>query len=106
MKEGDSIEEFNPWNREVKLLERVLNSHDLVMKEGKDDREVVSIGVTTKVEANKIKVSIRDSIKVNIEVSKASKAKVGASKGNQQQFEEIVDSNNNLKQRERGRSKK
>lgn len=38
------------------------------------------IGVTAKVGANKAKVSIRDSIKVSIEVSKASKAKVGASK--------------------------
>jgi len=38
MREEDFVEEFNPWNREVKSLERVLNSHDLVMKEGKDDR--------------------------------------------------------------------
>jgi len=42
VKEEDSEEEFNPWNKDVKLLERVLNSHDSIMKEGKDDREAAS----------------------------------------------------------------
>jgi len=28
MVEGDSMEEFNPWNRDVQLLERMLESQD------------------------------------------------------------------------------
>ena len=59
MKEKESMEEFNPWNKDVKSLERVLDSHDSIMKEGKDDREATNIGVTTK-------VSIRVNIEVNI----------------------------------------
>jgi hypothetical protein len=47
MKEEDSVEEFNPWNRDVQLLERMLESHDsmqreIIMKEGKDEREEAS----------------------------------------------------------------
>ena len=42
VKEENSMEELNPWNREVNFLERVLNSHDPIMKEGKDDREAAS----------------------------------------------------------------
>ncbi len=37
--EDNSVEEINPWNGEINLLERMLNNHDLIMKEGKDDRE-------------------------------------------------------------------
>ena len=43
IKEGNSMEEFNPWNRNVKMLERVLDSHDLIMKEGKEGREATKI---------------------------------------------------------------
>ena len=56
------------------------------MKEGKDEREVVSVGVKAKVEE-----------KLNQQLQ---------SESNPQQFEELVDNNNNLKQRERGRSKR
>ena len=28
VKEENSMEEFNPWNREVNLLEKVLNNHE------------------------------------------------------------------------------
>jgi len=28
MEEEDSMEEFNPWNRDVQLLERMLDGHD------------------------------------------------------------------------------
>jgi len=49
LKEENSMEEFNPWNREINLLEKVLNSHDSIMREGKDDREAVSIGVTASI---------------------------------------------------------
>lgn len=102
MKEGDFVEEFNPWSRDVKLLERVMNSHDSV-QEGKDDREATS---KQKVEANKAKVSIRDNIKASkVEVSKETKAKNEVIKENQQQIEELVDSNN-LKQKEGGRNMK
>jgi len=27
MKEEDFMEEFNPWNKDVKLLEKMLNNH-------------------------------------------------------------------------------
>ena len=30
MKEEDYVEEFNPWNRDTQLLERMLESHDSV----------------------------------------------------------------------------
>jgi len=30
MKEEEFVEEFNPWNRDAQLLERMLESHDLV----------------------------------------------------------------------------
>jgi len=32
VKEEKSMEELNPWNREVNLLEKVLNNHDSIMK--------------------------------------------------------------------------
>ena len=40
----DFVEVFNPWNRDVQLLERMLESQDsiqkeMIMKEGKDERE-------------------------------------------------------------------
>ena len=43
MVEEDFVEEFNPWNRDVQLLERMLESQDsmqkeIIMKEGKDER--------------------------------------------------------------------
>jgi len=60
MKEENSIEESNPCNKNVKLLERVLDSHDSIMKEGKDDREEASIGDTTRVSiAKKAKAGTR-----------------------------------------------
>ena len=76
MEEGDSVEEINPWNREVNFLEKVLNNHDSIMKEGKDDREVES----------KERVSVASKVKVSIEVTtsveaRASKPKVGACYG-------------------------
>ena len=66
MKEEDSVEEFNPWNKDVKLLEKMLNSHDSIMKEGKD-----------------VKAMVRNQQPLGVT--------------NQQQFEELVDSSNNLK---------
>ena len=76
MKEEDFMEELSPWNKDVKLLEKMLNSHDSIMKEGKDDREAAKMAASKpKNEASKIKVSIEDS-------------------------------NNNLKQREEDKSKK
>jgi len=44
MKEEDFMEKFNPWNRDVQLLERMLKSRnsmqtEITMKEGKDERE-------------------------------------------------------------------
>jgi len=47
MREEDSVEEFNPWNRDAQLLERMLGIHDsiqeeIIMKEGKDDRKAAS----------------------------------------------------------------
>ena len=79
MEEEDFVEVFNPWNKEVQWLERMLKSHDstqkeIIMKEGKDVRAVVR----------------------NHQLHGGS---------NQQQFEELVDSSNNLKQRERRKSK-
>jgi len=76
VKEENSMEEFNPWNREVNLLEKVLNNHDSIMKEGKDDREA----------ASKPKFGARKA-RVNIGVS-------------------IEDNNSNLKQRKGGKSRK
>lgn len=56
MKEEDFVEEFNPWNRDAQLLERMLESHDsmqteIIFKEGKDEREVVSVGGKAKFES-------------------------------------------------------
>jgi len=81
MKEEDFKEEFNPWNKDVKLLEKMLNSHDSIMKEGKDDREVAKMA-TSKARVSKPK-------------NESSKRKVS-----------IEDNNSNLKQREEDKSKK
>jgi len=109
MKEEESVEEFNPWNKDVKFLERVLDSHDsiqeeIIIKEGKDDREAeskekVSIESKEKVGVNKAKVGAREKEeeKVNQQLQTES---------NQQQIEQLVGSNSNLKQREGDRSKK
>ena len=56
MKEEDFVEEFNPWNRDAQSLERMLESHDsvqteIIMKEGKDERDAVSIKFKEKVGA-------------------------------------------------------
>lgn len=83
MKEEDSMEEFNPWKRDVKLLQRMMESRnsmqiEIIVKEGKDEREA----------------------------SRTSEEQVRNqqlhSGSNQQQFEELVDNNNDLKQRKRG----
>ena len=50
--EDDSIEEFNPWNKDVELLEKMLNNHHSIMKEGKDDREAAKM-VASKARASK-----------------------------------------------------
>jgi len=88
------MEEINPWNGEINLLERMLNSHDLIMKEGKDDREAAN---KPKNEASKREVNI--GVIASVE-ARASKPKVGASK----EKVSIEDNNNNLKQREGDRS--
>ena len=108
MEEGDSVEDFNPWSRQVNLLEKVLNNHDSIRKASKDDREAVSIGVTASVEARASKPKFGAS---KVEVSKETKAKVETraneeEKVNQQQFKQLIDSNSNLKQREGGRNMK
>jgi len=112
IKEEDFMEEFNPWNREVNLLEKVLNSHDSIMKEGKDDREVVSIANKVEVskatkakgEARKEKVGAR---KTEVKVSKAIGTRENEEeKVNQQRFKELVDKNTNLKHKDGDRSKK
>ena len=56
MKEEDFVEEFNPWNKYAQLLERILESHDsvqieIIMEEGKDEREAISVRVKEKVGA-------------------------------------------------------
>ena len=71
VKEENSMEELNPWNREVNLLERMLNNHDLIMKEGKDDREVAR---KPKVGASKARVSIEDN-NSNLKQRKGGKSK-------------------------------
>jgi len=48
MKEEDSMEEFNPWNRDVQSLKRMMDSQDsiqkeIIVKEGKDEREAIRI---------------------------------------------------------------
>ena len=48
MEEEDSVEVFNPWNKDIMLLERMLENQDLmqkeiIMREGKDERVVVRI---------------------------------------------------------------
>ena len=97
--EENSMEEINPWNGEINLLVRMLNSHDLIMKKGKDDREVVSKASKPKNEASKREVNIRDTTSVETRASKpkfeAIKVKVS-----------IEDSNSNLKQGERDRNTK
>ena len=44
------VEEINPWNGEINLLERMLNSHDLIMREVKDDGDATR---KAKIEASK-----------------------------------------------------
>jgi len=86
MKEEDYMEVFNPWNWNVQLLERMLESQNSMQKldvaEGdilKDIQEVWVEAMSTMIAREKIEE-------------------------NKQQFEELVDNNNNLKQRERGNS--
>jgi len=48
MEKKDYVEVFNPWNRDVQLLEIMLESQDSMqketnMKEGKDEREAIKI---------------------------------------------------------------
>jgi len=93
IKEVDFVEKFNPWNNDAQLLERMLESHDsvqkeIIMKEGKDERDAVSVGVKEKVGAREMYTMV-------------ARAKA---EENKQQFEELVNNNNNLKQRERGNS--
>lgn len=97
MKEEYSVEEFNPWNIDTKFLERMLKSHysmqtKIIMKEGKDEREEISI-----VRKEKVRTREKEEEKINQQLKRES---------NQQQFKELVDNNNNLGQREGGRSKK
>lgn len=104
IKEEDSMEEFNPWNRDAQLLERMLEIHDsvqtkIIMKEGKDEREALSVGVKAKVGARAREMSIMVA-RAKVE-EKLNQQLQGES--NLQQFEELVDNNDNLKQRERGR---
>ena len=80
MEEEDSMGEFNPWNRGVQLLERMLEIQDsmqikITMKENKDEREVVRI--SKKRVTNRIRLL----------------------QGEEQQFEELVDRSFNLKQK-------
>ena len=79
MEEEDFMENFNPWIRDVQLVERMLDSQDSMqketnMKEGKDEMVVDRIR----------QLQWED---------------------NEQKFEELVNNNNNLRQRERGSSK-
>lgn len=70
VKEEEFMEEINPWNREVNLLVKELNSHDSIMKEGKDDREAASkVKVSIEVKANKAKVGV-NTTKVEIIITK------------------------------------
>ena len=89
----DYVEEFNPWNKDVRLLERMMESQDsiqkeITVKEGKDERETIRI---SEEQARISGKSVSDSIR---QLQRA-----------EQQFEELVDNNNNLKQKEKGRSK-
>ena len=94
MVEEDYVEEFNPWNRDVQLLERMLESQDsmqkeIIMREGKDEREEEQVGMGEKVRISGKQVRVR----------------IRQLQREEQQIEELVNNNNNLKQRERGRSK-
>jgi len=65
MKEEYSVEEFNPWNRDAQLLERMLESHDsvqtkIIMKEGKDEREAARITEQVRMRG---RVRVSDSIR-------------------------------------------
>lgn len=53
MEEEDSMEEFNPWNRGVQLLERMLDNHDsmhigIILTKGKDERQTIKVSVGLK----------------------------------------------------------
>ena len=87
--EEDSVKEFYPWNKDVQLLERILDIHDSlqtekIMKEGKDEREAPRITEQVRISEEQVRVS--DSIR--------------QLQGEEHHFEELVDNNNNLKQRE------
>ena len=104
MEEEDSMGKFNPWNKDVNLLERVLESHDLIMKEDKGDREAAKVeAMTTKV-VNKAKVGASKA-EVSIKVNIATKEKVEAMYTMVVSKASVEDNNNNLEHRERGRSK-
>lgn len=109
VKEENYMEEINPWNKEVNFLEKMLNNHDSIMKEGKDDREAAS---KPKDEASKEKMAVSQagvSIGVNItskekeDVKSTTKVEVmytmAASKAS------VEDNNDNLEHKERERSK-
>jgi len=51
MKEENFVEVFNPWNRDVQLLERMLDNQDsiqkeIIMKEGKDEMEAKQVKIS------------------------------------------------------------
>lgn len=94
MKEENFVEVFNPWNRDVQLLERMLDNQDsiqkeIIMKEGKDEME-----------AKQVKIS-----KEKVSVGKRVSDRIRQLQREEHQFEELVDNSNNLKQRERGNNK-
>ena len=99
MKEEDYVEEFNPWNIDAQLLERMLESHDsvqieIIMEEGKDEREAISVRVKAKVGARVRAMSTmvaREKVEEKVRIRKLQREE------NKQQFEEFVESNNNLK---------
>lgn len=87
IKEEDFMEEFNPWNKDVKLLEKMLNSNDLIMKEGKDDREVEKMASSKpKNKESKRKVSIEDN-NINLQQREEYRSK----KQNMDQPKDILD---------------
>lgn len=67
MEEEDFMEEFNPWNIDVQLLERMLESQDsvqpeIILTEGKDERESVSIGIKVRARA-KVGAKVEEKIR-------------------------------------------
>jgi len=109
MKEEDSMEKFNPWNRKVQLLERMLESQNSMQKLDVAEGDILKHIQEVWVEAMSTVVHRAVTMEISTMIARArimstiiARVKV---EEEEQQIKELVENNSNLKQCERGRTK-